>query len=117
MLRAALHRTRAIRAQFRHIQTIPSTPQPMAAMGGMIVEAIQQGKDKDLKKSVLALYRSFLRASKTDTVLRDAVINDFRKNQSLKAQNVQKIDFLLRQGHKKLALVSTPGFKVTLPAN
>ena len=111
MLRATLHRTRAIRAQVRHIQTIPSTPQPMAAMGGMIVEAIQQGKDKDLKKSVLALYRSFLRASKTDTVLRDAVINDFRKNQSLKAQNVQKIDFLLRQGHKKLALVSTPGFK------
>jgi hypothetical protein len=79
-------------------------------MGGMIVEAQQHGKLKDLKKSVLNLYRSFLRVSKKDAQLRSAVIEDFRKNSTLDEKKVQKIDFLLRQGHKKLSLVSTPGF-------
>jgi len=93
----------------RHIQTIPSTPPPV--MGGMIGEAQQHGQLKDLRNSVLKLYRSFLRVSTTNPKLRAAITEEFRKGSSADPSNVQKIDFLLRQGHKKLVLCSTPGFK------
>ena len=109
MLRTALRRTFKNHLHARSIQTTPFDPPP-TVLGGMIVEAQQHGKLKDLKKSILSLYRSFLRASGSDPTLRAAVMEDFRKNQHMDQGKVQKIDFLMRQGHKKLALVSTPGF-------
>jgi hypothetical protein len=92
----------------RHITTVPSGKPKV--MGGMIVEAQQHGKLTDLKTSVLSLYRSFYRTSK-DPKLRAVVTEEFRKSASENPENVQKIDFLLRQGHKKLTLVQTPGFR------
>ena len=77
----------------------------------MIVEAQQHGKLADLRSSVLTLYRSFLRASQADANLRGLVTAEFRKGSAANPSDVQKIDFLLRQGHKKLTLVKTPGFK------
>jgi hypothetical protein len=94
--------------QHRQIQSIPSAP---TVSGGMIVEAQQHGKLTDLKSSVLTLYRSFLRASQEDSKLRTHITTEFRKGAAANPGDLQKIDFLLRQGHKKLVLVKTPGFK------
>jgi hypothetical protein len=78
-------------------------------VGGMIGAAELQGATSDLAKSVRALYRDFLRASARDPGVRDAARDAFRKD--MHASGVQRIDFLLRQGHKKLALIKSPGFK------
>ncbi len=103
----------------RCVQTIPSgTPppgkQPKQAervIGGIIGEAERHGATSDLRAAVLGLYRDFLRAARHDAALADAARAEFRRHQGVAPNNIQKIDFLLRQGHKKLALVSTPGFK------
>lgn len=78
-------------------------------VGGMIGEAELHGATKDLQRSVRSLYREFLRASTNDPGLRENVREGFRKDMA--ATSVQRVDFLLRQGHKRLALVKSPGFK------
>lgn len=78
-------------------------------VGGMIGAAELQGATSDLAKSVRALYRDFLRASVHDPGVRSAARDGFRSD--MHASGVQRIDFLLRQGHKKLALIKSPGFK------
>ena len=78
-------------------------------VGGMIGEAELHGATKDLQRSVRSLYREFLRASAKDPGLRENIRGAFRKDMT--ATGVQRIDFLLRQGHKRLSLVKSPGFK------
>ena len=78
-------------------------------VGGMIGEAELHGATSDLAKSVRSLYRDFWRASVSEPDLRDAVRNAFRKD--MHVSSVQRVDFLLRQGHKKLTLIQSPGFK------
>ena len=80
-----------------------------SVVGGMIGEAELHGATSDLAKSVRSLYRDFWRASVNDPGVRNAARDAFRKD--MHVTSVQRIDFLLRQGHKKLTLIQSPGFK------
>ena len=117
-----------LRLDYRGVQTVPSEAPPghrenaapqhqptkkknERVIGGIIGEAERHGATADLRKAVLGLYRDFLRAARNDADLANAARAEFRRHQSVAPSNIQKVDFLLRQGHKKLALVTTPGFK------
>ena len=68
-----------------------------------------------LKASVQSLYRSFLReARRKDPNGARGTVEDIRRRFRTDAANVgrrefQRIEFMLREGHKKLKLMQMPG--------
>lgn len=70
-----------------------------------------------LQRRVIALYRTFLReARKLEGPQRkrfeEQVRTQFKKDAiSMPKVSVDRIEYALRMGHKKLALVQTPGFR------
>ena len=68
-----------------------------------------------MQKSVLALYRSFLRAVQTKPVeqrenLARHIRSQFEANRSIPRIKIDRIEHLMRQGHKRLRMVQEPGF-------
>ena len=68
-----------------------------------------------MQKSVLALYRSFLRAVKTKPLqqrqhLALHIRAQFEQHRNIPRIKIDRIEHLMRQGHKRLRMVKEPGF-------
>lgn len=61
-----------------------------------------------LQKEVLSLYRQCLKAAKSRPGFADSVKAEFRRNVSVPKSETMRIEYLLRQGYKKLDMMKDP---------
>ena len=93
---------------------VDSLPPRRLAVRYRIMSALKAA-GPSLKASVASLYRSFLReARRKDPNGARGTVEDIRRRFRTDAANVgrrefQRIEFMLREGHKKLKLMQMPG--------
>ena len=61
-----------------------------------------------LQKEVISLYRKCLAASKNKPGFESTVKNEFRRHSSIPKSETMRIEFLLRNGYKKLEMIESP---------
>ena len=61
-----------------------------------------------LQKEVLSLYRQCLKAAATRPGFVDSVRSEFRRNASVPKNETMRVEYLLRQGYKKLDMMRDP---------
>ena len=66
------------------------------------------GRHSELQRQVLALYRQCLRASSGKPGAADAVRREFRRNAEIPRLELMRVEFLLRQGRRKLQMLRDP---------
>ena len=66
------------------------------------------GGRSELQRQVLALYRQCLRAAAGKPGAAAAVRREFRRNAEVPRLEVMRVEFLLRQGRRKLQMLQDP---------
>ena len=104
---------RGIRAGFAARVSNGTGKSEQGRAAGLVHDAIKRGQvgEEQLAQRAVRLYRDFLRLSRRDAGLRDMVVSNFRENANVDKGNLQKIDFLIRNGEKKLRLAQATGFR------
>lgn len=79
-----------------------------------MLSTVPIARHSGLQKQVLALYKNALRAAKSKSDASgslETVRASFRENKDIDRKDFRLIEFLLRQGERKVKLLSAPGVK------